>query len=224
MVVLSTKDGAIMPKVQIRLFKRFGKLTVVAAAENKGPHVAWTCACDCGTMKTVRADHLRQGRVVSCGGDNCHSRKKHGMHETRTYTAWQSMIQRVNPNTKNEVHQKHYVQRGITVCEEWRDFEVFFADMGEAPDNLELDRIDNDGNYEPSNCRWATRQMQMINSRCGAPRIHDTDLPRNVKRVSKGFRWEYSVYDDRKKRVRLYGPTVATVEEAVDGLKKETYI
>lgn len=220
MLILSTLDGVSMTKIEIIPLKRFGKLTVVAQTESRGPNREWLCECDCGIVKPVRADHLRQGRVVSCGEGECAARYKHGMHKTRTYTAWQSMRSRTNPNIKNQIYQKHYVNRGITCCDRWASFANFLEDMGEAPDGLELDRIDNDGNYEPDNCRWATRSEQMINSRSGAPRLHDTDLPRNIKRVKSGYHWEYSEWDDRRKRVRIRGPIVETVAEAVDGLKE----
>lgn len=133
-----------------------------------GPYgaVYWKCRCECGAVKEVLAGLLRSGSSRSCG---C-NRARHGYSQTPTGAAWYGMRQRCyNPNDKN---YSSYGGRGIEVCKRWQEsFENFFADMGEAPKGLTLDRIEVDGNYEPGNCRWATRQTQQRNRR-NNPRVN----------------------------------------------------
>ena len=153
------------PRKPIVPGERFGRLVVQCATGNGGLEV---CLCDCGTTKAIQRIYLQDGRVQSCG---CYRRecgqakRTHGMHGTVEYRAWVGMIQRcTNPRTKS---WPRYGERGIVVCDRWREsFVAFYEDMGPRPGpEYSIDRIDNDGNYEPGNCRWATKKQQGRNKR-----------------------------------------------------------
>lgn len=149
----------------------FGRLTVRCSAESRGKGVNrrayWLCDCSCGATVEIPTKSLRNGSTVSCGclkreriGD---ARRTHGMSETKEFRAWCSMRQRCEDAT-NRLYYR-YGGRGIRVFEKWRNsFEAFFADVGPAPSpDHSIDRINNDGNYEPGNVRWSTRTEQNQN-------------------------------------------------------------
>lgn len=142
--------------------------------------------CECGTEKEINTSNVNSGKVKSCG---CYlreravanmernadaftgSRKTHGMFGSPTYVSWASMIQRCENGRRENF--EYYGGRGIKVCAQWRDsFENFLSDMGERPANTSLDRIDNNGDYEPTNCRWSTHSEQ-----CGNRRKRAEDRP-----------------------------------------------
>src|SRR5215475_12310158 len=142
--------------------KRFGRLVVCWPSGIVGGSVRWLCVCDCGQMAmTARSGQLLAGRIRSCG---CRKRHKtHGQSRTKVYDAWSGMIGRCS-NRKLKAW-KNYGGRGIKVCARWRKFENFLFDMGFPPDGLVLDRINNDGDYKPRNCRWATYSQSNKNRR-----------------------------------------------------------
>ncbi len=147
---------------------RFTRWTVLGRGDrNKWGEVLWLCRCDCGTEKAISGRDLRSRNYQSCG---C-LRVRHGLvrDSRRTYESYKGMIRRCYD--PDHVHYENYGGRGIGVCDRWRnDPKAFFTDMGERPEGLTLDRIDNDGHYEPSNCRWATWTVQAANKRPRRPR------------------------------------------------------
>ena len=150
--------------------KQFGRLTVQHRAENAADgHSRWLCVCSCGQSITVNSNNLKTPGIKSCG---CVTKERvsqlnltHGKTKTKEFKTWDSMKQRCT-NPKSDSY-KDYGGRGITVCERWMNsFENFLADMGAAPSKSHsIDRINVDGNYEPSNCKWSTAKEQRANQR-----------------------------------------------------------
>lgn len=149
--------------------QRFGRLVVNGFSHSEDQHRWWSCTCDCGKQHVVTSHALTSGHTRSCGclredfaaagGPN----KKHGKAKTTIHNTWLNMRARcqdpANPGYVN------YGGRGIKVCDRWEVFENFYADMGDPPPNHSLERVNNDGDYTPDNCVWATRHEQSRNKR-----------------------------------------------------------
>ena len=171
---------------------KYGRLTVKEPSEKDKHGQKWTCRCECGATRDVYESNLTNGNSKSCGCINSERLRemklRHGGTGTRLYNIWLDMRKRcTNQNSKN---YKRYGARGITVCEEWAEYEAFesWAIENGYNDSKSIDRIDNNEGYEPTNCRWTDEITQANNRRSN--RIHEID---GIKKTSAEWCREYGV-------------------------------
>lgn len=166
-----------MSKINDLTGKKFGRLKVIEYyGSNKNGRALWLCKCDCGKTKSVLGNSLLCGLTLSCGCYNKEKaqkrRTKHSLSYSKLYKVWNGMKTRCY--NKNFIYYCNYGGRGITICYEWlNDFEIFYkwAISNGYEEGLTIDRINNDGNYEPNNCRWITRAEQNRNQRKTRKRV-----------------------------------------------------
>lgn len=207
---------------------RFGRLTILAIGKPPGTYVyTAVCRCDCGTGPLkVRIQALVSGHTIGCGCARGAHLRTHGLSRHPLYNVWIHMIKRCS-DPKNAAFQ-NYGGRGIRVCERWSKFENFFADMERAyRPGLTIDREDNDGDYEPSNCRWANDVQQSENRRVAISLTFD-GRTQSLKAWAKELSFNYSTL---RNRVQLYGwpaeraltTAAATQSENMRNARKERW-
>lgn len=195
--------------------KKFGKLEVISLADTNTRKTYWVCKCECGNLKNVRSDSLICGAIQSCGClkkkqdlINLTSNHSHKQSKTRLYQTWQGMKARCYNKHNSRYHR--YGGKGITVCDEWKnDFISFcnWANENGYSNKLTIDRIDNNKNYSPENCRWVDTKTQCNN--------RDTNIKITIGNATKTLtEWcEIFMLDYKKIYARYYRNEFISIDE-----------
>ena len=205
---------------------KFGRLTVVGLAGVKeyidkngriSRTVKWKCKCDCGNETTASSSMLKSGRTKSCGCLRsdfiANYNKKHGDSKTRLYRIWKGMIARCKyPSTRS---YQWYGAKGVSVCKEWEDYTTFkdWALTNGYDDSLSIDRIDPYGNYEPHNCKWATRTEQRNNIR---QEHKPYQIGKRVKCIETGI-----IYSSAKEASNILHIDISSICKVCNGKQKK---
>jgi len=201
--------------------KKFGRLLVKNKAYSKNG-IYWNCLCDCGNKVVVCRGNLISRNTKSCGCLKQETAIKtmttHGMFGSAIYSCWGHMLSRCQ--NKNDAAYKDYGGRGIKICSDWNKFENFYIDMGDIPKKMTLDRIDNDGDYCPENCRWATRKEQSRNRR-----DNRTVEYKGTTKLLVEWADEFKLsYDTLRKRINVYNwPIEKALTQPVRIRKHDNY-
>lgn len=195
-----------MAKFFNRIGLIYGRLTVIEPkGKNEKGKTLWLCRCDCGNHKIVVGDYLTAGRTKSCGCLDRENRLKpkkiiHNKSGTHIYREWSSMIKRCSPSYHLS---KRYYERGIQVCEDWKSFESFYKFVSQLEHFDEkgytLERINNDGNYEPYNVRWATNKEQQ-NNKCNNVYLQYMGKTQTMKQWCEELDLNYGMVKARHQR------------------------
>jgi hypothetical protein len=214
--------GLEMPRLKDLTGLTFTRITVLSHSHVINKRHYWNCQCSCGIKKKIRGSHLIARKILSCG---CYAKdaasqakKTHGRSGTKIYKTWTEIIARcTNPNS---TIYDHYGGRGITMCDRWRySFENFLLDMGEIPFiGAEIDRIDNNGNYDPSNCRWVTRK-QNVNNRSNTLHIEHNGITRTLMEWSEVIGIKYKTLH---RRIRMQHMNIDDAFKIIDRAGQST--
>lgn len=208
-----------MGQIIDRSGRQYGLLRVIGfAGINRNAKATWNCECACGNQVVAVGAELGSGHTGSCGclqkARASEASRKHGLTDTPEHLSWKHMRARcLDPKNKN---YDRYGGRGIRICERWDDFAAFYADMGPRPSSKHsIDRINNDGNYEPGNCRWATQKEQVSNS----TRVRMIECHGRVQSLEAWAQETGLSRDVIRSRVSAYG---WSVERALSEPKRKT--
>lgn len=207
-------------KVEDLSNKKFGRLTVISRTKSKNKRARWICKCDCGNEKVVYSTDLIKGAVKSCGCLVKEIRQKgnpkHNLYRTRIYKIWQGMKNRCY--CKSHIAYHKYGGKGISVCQEWlNSIDKFYewAINNGYKEHLSIDRIDNSGNYEPSNCRWATRIQQQNNTNFNVRYIYNGE-ELTIPQLSRKYNINKSTLYHR---IKKNNDVVCAIEKPIDKSK-----